>query len=348
MGAEAKAGQPGMVVAVARPRANPWLAGAARGLALFIGGFSLLNLVGELRYAGFDANLWWIDLHYLPAPWDRVVLAASAVALLAFALRPRMSFWRRGLTGLLTAALVAATALNIVQFYLLLVHREVRTSVPIPFSLLVCLSLLVVLRVAASWRSPARGLRCFGAMVAVFGMCPVIFPLAQMFCFGKTDYRRTADVIVVFGARTYADGTPSQALADRVRTACQLYKAGLAPKLVFSGGPGDGVVHETEAMRRMAMKLGVPDAAITLDKNGLNTDATVANTAPIFSQLNARRILAVSHFYHLPRVKMAYRRAGLEVYTVPAKETYTLTQLPFYMAREIVALWVYYLRPLGT
>lgn len=346
MGAEAKAGQPGMVVAVARPRANPWLAGAARGLALFIGGFSLLNLVGELRHAGFDANLWWIDLHYLPAPWDRVVLAASAVALLAFALRPQMSFWRRGLTGLLTAALVAATALNIVQFYILLVRREILTSVPVPFSLLVCLSLLVVLRVAASWRSPARGLRCFGAMVAIFGMCPVIFPLAQMFCFGKTDYRRAADVIVVFGARTYDDGAPSQALADRVRTACQLYKAGLAPKLVFSGGPGDGVVHETEAMRRMAMKLGVPDAAITLDKNGLNTDATVANTAPIFSQLNARRILAVSHFYHLPRVKMAYRRARLEVYTIPAKETYTLTQLPFYMAREIVALWVYYLRPL--
>jgi len=30
---------------------------AARGLALFIGGFSLLNLLGELRYPGFDATL---------------------------------------------------------------------------------------------------------------------------------------------------------------------------------------------------------------------------------------------------------------------------------------------------
>ena len=190
MGAVVGTSQSGVVAVVARPRANPWLVGAARGLALFIGGFSLLNLIGELRHAGFDANLWWIDLHYLPAPCDRVGLAASAVVLLAFALRPQMSFWRRGLTGLLTAGLVAATALNIVQFYVLLVRREIRTSVPVPFSLLVCLSLLVVLRVAASWRSPARGLRCFGAMVAVFGMCPVIFPLAQMFCFGKTDYRR--------------------------------------------------------------------------------------------------------------------------------------------------------------
>lgn len=33
----------------------------SRALALFLGGFSLLNLAGELRFPGFDANHWWID-----------------------------------------------------------------------------------------------------------------------------------------------------------------------------------------------------------------------------------------------------------------------------------------------
>jgi hypothetical protein len=37
-----------------------------RGLALFVGGFALLNLLGGLRRAGFDANLWWIDLRFVP------------------------------------------------------------------------------------------------------------------------------------------------------------------------------------------------------------------------------------------------------------------------------------------
>ena len=32
-----------------------------RGLAMFLGGFTLLNLLGEFRLAGFDANLWWIE-----------------------------------------------------------------------------------------------------------------------------------------------------------------------------------------------------------------------------------------------------------------------------------------------
>jgi uncharacterized SAM-binding protein YcdF (DUF218 family) len=173
-------------------------------------------------------------------------------------------------------------------------------------------------------------------------------PFAQMFCFGPTDYRRPADAIVVFGARVYADGRVSDALADRVRTGCELYKDGLAKRIIFSGGPGDGDVHETEAMRAMALKLGVPAQAIMLDRDGINTRATVSNTCAMFEDSEIRRVLAVSHFYHLPRIKMSYQRQDLEVYTVPAKESYTLTAMPYFMARETAALWVYYLRPLAS
>ena len=167
-----------------------------------------------------------------------------------------------------------------------------------------------------------------------------------MFCFGKTDYRRRADAIVVFGARVYEDGRLSDALADRVRTGCKLYQDGLAGIIVFSGGPGDGRVHETEAMFRAAIELGVPEQAILLDPDGLNTQATVENTCLMFEQLGIRRVLAVSHFYHLPRIKMSYQRKHWEVCTVPAEESYILTDMPMYICREIAALWSYYLRPL--
>ena len=39
-----------------------------RGLALFLGGFALVNILGGLRSAHFDANLWWIDLRGCPRP----------------------------------------------------------------------------------------------------------------------------------------------------------------------------------------------------------------------------------------------------------------------------------------
>ena len=221
---------------------------------------------------------------------------------------------------------------------------------PSPLSALLCAALTWI-----AWRAaqrptplppPCRRLT-FAATVAA---CAVALPLAQMLFFGKTDYRRRADAVVVFGARAYADGRPSQALADRVRTACRLYHDGYAGRLIFSGGPGDGPVDEPEAMRRLAVRLGVPDAAITLDPRGLNTDATVRNTDAVLRRAGARRVLAVSHAYHLPRVKMAYRRAGWDVYhvyTVPAEETRPLTQMPYLVAREVAAVWAYYLRPVA-
>jgi uncharacterized SAM-binding protein YcdF (DUF218 family) len=109
-----------------------------------------------------------------------------------------------------------------------------------------------------------------------------------------------------------------------------------------------GEIHETEGMRRFATTLknhAVPDDDILVDRAGVNTRATVENTCRLFREHGFERVLAVSHFYHLPRIKMAYQRAGHDVYTVPAKESYTLTMLPWYIAREVAALWLYYVRP---
>jgi uncharacterized SAM-binding protein YcdF (DUF218 family) len=137
-------------------------------------------------------------------------------------------------------------------------------------------------------------------------------------------------------------------LEDRIRTACELYRAGLARRLVLSGGPGDGAVTEASAMRRYALDHGVRAEDIFVDDHGLNTEATIRNTTPLFQQWHARRVMAVSHFYHLPRIKLAYRRAGVDVCTVPARQGHLLGQLPFNMAREVVAFWKYYLNEKPT
>ncbi len=264
-----------------------------------------------------------------------------------FAIRPMSSPWRRCLSFASVGLLALGTLENGIQFYVLLARGTIHAKIPIALSFFVtgALSLLA----PAIWRhgsQPCSQSRRSGVQTAaVFLVCALLFPLLQMVFFGKTDYRRPADVAVVLGARAYADGRPSDALADRVRTACGLYRDGLVRKLIFSGGPGDGPITESEAMKRMALRLGVKTEDIVLDEAGVNTRATVRNTEMLFRELHASRVLVVSHFYHLPRVKMAYHQVGLEIYTVPAKESYLLRQLPYNMAREIAAFWSYYLRP---
>lgn len=318
-----------------------------RALALFLGGFALLNILGGLRSAHFDANLWWIDLRSLPLAVATPFLLVSLACLVGFAFWPPRSVWRQVVTIICVGALGVAAMVNAAQFYALLASGMVRSGLPIPLSLLVCGALGLIFVAACRRPLPTRWAGDRWHILAVAFACIVCFPLAQMFFFGKTDYRRPADAAVVLGARVYADGRLSDALADRVRTASQLYREGLVRRLIFSGGPGDGTIHETEAMKQAAIGLGVKAEDIWLDKAGLSTQATVKHTEALFRQWHTSRILVVSHAYHLPRVKLAYQRDGWDVFTVPAKESYLLRQMPYNMAREVAALWVYYLRPLA-
>ena len=321
-----------------------------RGVAVFIGGFSLLNLVGELRYPGFDANHWWIDFRPTDPLAARVFLAVVSILLIAYSIRPSLAGWRKVLTLVLVGVLLFVTVRNTVTFYVLLGQGTIAAGFPVAFSLFVSAALAIVLAAAAvgkpKLRSSMKGAASKAVFVATIVVCLIGFTLGQVFCFGKTDYRRECEAVVVFGARVYADGRLSHALYDRTQTGCQLYLDELAERLILSGGPGDGDIHETEAMKRMAVELGVPEEAIALDKEGVNTQATVKNTCEMFERLGIKKVLVVSHFYHLPRIKMTYQRERWEVYTVPARESYVLTEMPKYILREIAALWVYYLRPI--
>jgi len=329
-------------------------AGVGRGLAMFLGGFTLLNLMGGLLIAGFDANHWWLAVPVLHGSADDLFLLVAGVGLILLACGAARRLWLRRLLGGLVLLLGVIALYNAMVFYMVRASGELNGSFALPLSLFLAGALIWIF--ATAWRQRRLSVRGWVVFAVTLAASAVAFPLAQMVCFGKTDYRRKADAVVVLGARVYRDGTMSQALADRARTGVELYHAGYAKTLIFSGGPGDGPIDEPTAMKNFALANGVPESAIVLDPEGLNTDATVRNTVPMLQQRGLSSVLIVSHFYHLPRTKMTYERAialadgdksAIRVYTVPAKETYTLSALPQYMAREVVALWAYYLSPLA-
>jgi len=335
-----------------RTRAWP-AAAAARGLALFCGAFTILDLIGALRTPGFDENIWWIDLHQLPRAPAHVLLAAAAVVLVAYAARPRMSRWRRAVTLGLVALCALATAWNGVDFYIEWSRGVFRPGVPLPLSFVWCAGFLFIFW--AALRPPAvesRRLPAAAVLAGTAAACVVLFPLAQEFFFGDTDYlggpsSRPADAVVVFGAEVHADGQPSFVLMDRMDTAIGLYRSGRARRIVVSGAVGASGYNEALVMRDMAVTAGVPRKDVVVDSAGVNTEATVKGTVPFFGGVGWRRIAAESDFYHLPRIKLAYARAGWNVLTVPARSTHNIPQTPFLVLREVPAFWVYYLRAIG-
>ena len=127
-------------------------------------------------------------------------------------------------------------------------------------------------------------------------------------------------------------------------TAIGLVKDGLVKKIIVSGGVGDSGYNEALVMRDMAVKAGIDKEDVIVDSNGVNTAATVRDSIPFFASEPRTRVLAVSQFYHLPRIKLAYARAGWDVLTVPAGTSTPIRETPYLVAREIPAFWVYYLR----
>ena len=150
-----------------------------------------------------------------------------------------------------------------------------------------------------------------------------------------------ADVVVVLGARVLADGTPSGTLRARTEKAVELYRQGVAPRLLFSGGVGVYPPAEARVMRELAVSLGVPAEACLLEEESHSTEQNAHLSARVLRELGARRVVVVSDPYHLLRARQYFRLEGYEVATSPAllaERNVAAVDRFYWTVREAVAL----------
>ncbi|RKH84563.1 YdcF family protein [Corallococcus sp. AB045] len=136
--------------------------------------------------------------------------------------------------------------------------------------------------------------------------------------FGRRERVTDADALVVLGARVLPGGVPSGALVARVEQAVALYRRGVAPWLLLSGGVGTHSPSEARVMRELAVAAGVPASACVLEEDSHSTQANARFSARVLRERGARRVVVVSDPYHLLRARQCFRREGLEVATSPA------------------------------
>jgi uncharacterized SAM-binding protein YcdF (DUF218 family) len=136
---------------------------------------------------------------------------------------------------------------------------------------------------------------------------------------GRRDEAQKADAIVVLGAAQYV-GRPSPVLRARVDHAVSLWKRGLAPMLILTGGIGVGdTTSEAAVARKYAMSKGVPDRAIVLEINGRTTSESIRAVARIMDDREQTSAILVSDPFHMLRLSILARRHGLEPYTSPTR-----------------------------
>ena len=149
--------------------------------------------------------------------------------------------------------------------------------------------------------------------------------LAAVLVWERRDQTRVVDAIVVLGAAQYV-GHPSPVLRARLDHAITLWRRGLAPTMIVTGGTGRGdTTSEAAVSKRYVVQHGVPQVAVLLETRGRTTNQSMAGVAALMSTRRRRHVLLVSDPFHMLRLTILARRYGLQPYASPTPTSPIMT-----------------------
>lgn len=145
------------------------------------------------------------------------------------------------------------------------------------------------------------------------------------------------EVAIIFGAGIKDDGTPSDALKDRLKTAAELYDAGLVDTIIVSGDNRLENYDEPTAMYEYLMNTErIPAGDIVLDYAGRRTYDTCARASEVFDVDTA---ILVSQGFHLPRAIFTCTALGIDSAGYSATDEYGYVFGEYYKIREVAAIY---------
>ena len=159
--------------------------------------------------------------------------------------------------------------------------------------------------------------RAAASLLAAVALGCFVLVYIQVWRQANRDEAAAADVIVVFGAAEYR-GQPSPVLKARLDHALDLYRRGLAPRIITTGGHGgDWQFTEGEVGRSYLAKNNVPSEVILVETEGETTMESAAAVAEIMDRMRMTSCIVVSDGYHIYRVKKMLQARGIRALGSP-------------------------------
>ena len=130
---------------------------------------------------------------------------------------------------------------------------------------------------------------------------------------GDRDQAAPSDAIIVLGAAAY-DAKPSPVFEERIRHGLDLYRQGLAPKLIFTGGFGGAGARfsESQVARRYALKQQIPAKDILIESQSRTTRQNLVEAKRLMDAHGMRRAILVSDPLHMARALRLSQELGID------------------------------------
>lgn len=169
---------------------------------------------------------------------------------------------------------------------------------------------------ATHWRKLALFFLLIVAFIAAVNLWMI--RAARPFIFTNTATIPPNDVALVLGTGPFtAKGNTNLHFVVRVEAAATLFKSGKVKHLLLSGDNHIRGYDEPTEMKNALLKLGVPDAAMTLDYAGLRTLDSMERARKIFGQTN---LTIITEDFHAARSIFLARHFGIEPVLFRAEE----------------------------
>ena len=234
----------------------------------------------------------------------------------------------------------------------------------------------------------AAGLLLNRRIIIFLGLCVLIFfstPFVSnyLYTFMEANMERLpadevhpADAIVVLSGAGISELDKAKVVEwndpNRFLGGVQLFKSGKAPLLIFTGGwvPWDATARpEGEILIEQARLLGIPEEAMMTTRKVSNTAEEALGVSQVLCErihkvgnlsLPRPRILLVTSAYHMPRARLIFEKAGMEVTPFPVDFRRPLSMSASFTdlvpnsgalggsdvaIRELYGRWYYQLKP---
>jgi len=314
-----------------------WI-GVSRGAALGIAIITTLNLLEVFAFNTSAVNNWLCNFRMITQPLCIAILTMLATALLMYSVKPGLPVpvWVVTIVLVTIVAVFAGWELWEVTQRVPEDLRQTAMSRPLGILMLFAVAGMGILvgDSPSAYGKSSLLIIAGSSLLAVMGFVVVTLQSGSI---GDPIPTDAAPAILILSCGVESDGTPSEALTDRMATGDRIFLDGHGKLLILSGGPGQGGVTESAAMKKLALEAGVPETKLLLDSAGINAADSIQFAAALPELENDRRIIVVSHWYQLSRIRMLGRHAGLQVIAVPAKQQHALFNQNRLYAEEATA-----------
>lgn len=155
-----------------------------------------------------------------------------------------------------------------------------------------------------------RRLLSAAAICALVYVC-VVFFLDRILPLSNTQATHF-DAIIVLGYPAKKDGTPRPETRERVLEGVREYRAGVAPRMILTGGPAHNHFVEADVMAALAESQGVPAEAIFEERQAKDTIQNAYYSVKIMQAHGWHSAEVVSSHSHLPRASLIFAHFPIE------------------------------------